>query len=47
MVSTLKPNTITRMTAWRHQGESGFSDRSVVMVVSFLQCRRTERKVPS
>jgi uncharacterized protein len=25
-----------RMTAWRHQGESGFSDGSVLMVVSFF-----------
>src|SRR5512135_2754190 len=28
-VSRPKPNAITRMTAWRHQGDSGFSDGSV------------------
>src|ERR1019366_7897442 len=30
-VSRLKPSAITRMTAWRHQGESGFSNGSVGM----------------
>ena len=38
-MSTLKPNAITRMTAWRHQGESGFSDGSLGMDDSLFPMR--------